>query len=481
VGTMATAKEKKGGLGLLSLTALVVGSVIGGGVFNLMSDMSNSASLVAITIGWGITGLGMLFLALCFQNLVKKRPDLDAGIYSYAKAGFGKYMGFNSAWGYWISAWIGNVAYATLLFSSVAYFMKTFGDGQNVASVIGASVMLWVVAYLVLRGVKTASFVNVLITAAKLIPIGIFLLAAFTAFKLHIFTSDIWGTMSGGFNFKEVLEQVKGTMLVTVWVFIGIEGAVVFSGRAKKKADVIRATFLGLFTVTSVYFLVTALSLGLKTRPELAGLDQPAMASLLQYVVGPWGATLVNLGLIISVSGAWLAWTMFASELPYQAAKTKTFPSYFAKENAKGAPVVSLLVTTVLIQAFLLLFLTKIQAYSFMYSLATSTILVPYAFTAFYQLKYSYKEKSETPGRKRNIAIGVMASLYAIWLVYAAGLTFLLLTVLLYAPAIIIYILMQIKNREKIFTAKEFVAASILVALCVVCVYRIATGQLTVI
>ena len=474
-------KESKNGLGLLPLTALVVGSIIGGGVFNLMRDMSSSASLAAITIGWIIAGLGMLFLALCFQNLTKKRPDLEAGIYSYAKAGFGKYMGFNSAWGYWISAWIGNVAYATLLFSSVAYFFSIFGDGQNLASVIGASIMLWVVHYLVLRGVKKASFVNALITAAKLIPIAIFLLAAFVAFKLDIFTADIWGTMSGGFEFSDVFEQVRSTMLVTVWVFIGIEGAVIFSGRAKKKADIARATFLGLFTVTAVYFLITALSLGLQTRPELAELGQPAMAALLESVVGSWGAALVNLGVIISVAGAWLAWTMFASELPYQAAKTKTFPSYFAKENAKGAPVVALTVTNVLIQAFLLLFLTDIKAYDFMYSLATSAILLPYAFTAFYQLKLSAAEKSGTPGRMRNIIIGAIASLYAIWLVYAAGLDYLLLTVLLYTPAIVVYVLMQLKNREKVFTAKELGFVVVLLALAVFCIYQIATGQLTVI
>lgn len=477
---LTKAQEKKGALGVLPLTALVVGSIIGGGVFNLMRDMSSSASLMAITFGWIITGLGMLFLAFCFQNLTKKRPDLNAGIYSYAQAGFGKYMGFNSAWGYWISAWIGNVAYATLLFSSVAYFFKTFGDGQNVASVIGSSVMLWAVYFLVMRGVRSASIVNSIITVAKLIPIALFILAAFTAFKLHIFTADIWGTASKGFEFSDVLSQVKGTMLVTVWVFIGIEGAVVFSGRAKKKSHIVTATFMGLLTVTSIYFLVTALSLGLKSRPELANLGQPAMAELMKYVVGSWGAGLVNLGVIVSVAGAWLAWTLYAAELPYQAAKTKTFPSYFAKLNDKGTPVTSLLVTTVLIQAFLLLFLTKIQAYSYMYSLATSAILLPYAFTGFYQLKHSWQEKKDTPARTWNIAVGAIASAYAIWLVYAAGLHYLLLTVLLYAPAIIIYAVMQIKNREKLFTWPEAGVATALAALFIFCITQIINGNLSV-
>lgn len=110
-------------------------SIIGGGVFNLMHDMSAGAGAGAIIIGWVITAIGMLMLAKTFQNLTMKRPDLDAGVYSYAEAGFGKYMGFNSAWGYWLSAWLGNVGYATLLMSAVGYFFPVFGDGQNIWSI----------------------------------------------------------------------------------------------------------------------------------------------------------------------------------------------------------------------------------------------------------------------------------------------------------------------------------------------------------
>lgn len=480
---MANVKTKeKSSLGLLSLTGIVVGSVIGAGVFNLMQDMSAEASLMAIIIGWLITGLGILFLVLCFQNLNKKKPELDAGIYSYAEAGFGKFLGFNSAWGYWISAWIGNVAYATLLFSSVGYFISTFGtDGQNLASVIGASAVLWLVHYLILRGVKTSALVNVAITAAKLVPLAIFILAAFAAFKLDIFTADIWGTASGNFEFGDILNQVKSTMLVTVWVFIGIEGAVIFSGRAKNKKSVPRATFLGLLLVTSVYLLVSVLSLGIMSRPELAELGQPAMAALLESVAGPWGATLINLGLIISVGGAWLAWTMNSMELPYRAAKNGTFPALFAKENKRGVPVYSLFITNILVQAFLLLFLTPIKAYDFMYSLATSTILIPYALVAFYQMKLSLSEKASTPGRTRNIIIGSLAAVYSIWLVYAAGLDYLLLTVLLYVPGTVLYILMRLRRGQKVFTLKESVVFLVIALLCAWCIQRIASGDLVII
>lgn len=465
--------EKGKVLGLLPLTALVVGSMVGSGAFNLMQDMSAGAALVAILIGWAITGVGMLFLVLSFRNLNKKRPDLDAGIYSYAQAGFGRYMGFNSAWGYWISAWIGNVAYATILFSSLAYFFKIFGDGQNLAAVIGASVMLWLVHYLIIRGIKTAGFVNALITAAKFIPIAIFILATVLAFKLNVFTADIWGN---GLETSNLLEQVKSTMLITVWVFIGIEGAVVFSGRAKKRSYIPAATFTGFLSVLAIYVLMTVLSLGIQTNPELAALSRPAMAGVLEAVVGPWGAVLVNLGLIVSVTGAWLAWTMYAAELPYQAAKKKAFPSFFAKENANNVPIVALTITNVLVQLFLLLFLLpQIQAYSFMYSLATSTILIPYAFTALYQLKHSLKEKADKPHRAFNIFVGVGATAYAAWLLYAAGLSYLLLTVLLYGPGLAVYVAMRIKNPTKIFTRYEALAAVVVLALFAYALWSLIT------
>lgn len=475
-----TVKKERKTLGLLSLTALVVGSIIGSGIFNLMSNLSAEASLMAILIGWAITGVGMLFLVLSFRNLNKKRPDLDAGIFSYAEAGFGKFMGFNSAWGYWISAWVGNVAYAILMFSSLGYFFNAFNGGQNLASVIGASVVLWAGHFLILRGVKSASFTNVIVTLAKIIPIIIFIVTAYIAFKLNIFTADIWGTVSKNFEFSSVLEQVKSTMLVTVWVFIGIEGAVVFSGRAKKRSDVGRATFLGLFTVFAIYLLVSVLSLGLMTSPELAELGQPAMASLLESVVGSWGAALVNVGVIVSIAGAWLAWTMFAFELPYQAALRGTFPAVFKKENSKGTPYVALLVTNLLVQAFIFTFLISESAYVFAFSLATTTILIPYALTAFYQIKYSLQEKAGTPHRTLNIITGVVASAYAIWLVYAAGVDYLWLTSIVYAPGILVFAWARLSEKKKPFTAVELVVALALVAVCAVAVQKLVSGEIVI-
>ncbi len=479
-GAAAQKKDGQKNIGLFSLTALVVGSVIGSGVFNMMNVMAESAGLMGIILGWLVTGVGMTFLVLTFRNLNNKKPKLDAGIYSYASEGFGRFMGFSSAWGYWISAWIGNVAYATMAFSALSYFFSIFteGDtsGQNLPSIIGASIVLWVGQIMIMRGVKSASFLNSIATVAKLVPIAIFIVAIFAAFKLDIFTQDIWGSSDLG----SLFEQMKGTMLVTVWAFIGIEGAVIFSGRAKNRADVAKASFLGLYTVLAVYILVTVLSLGVMAQPELAKVGTPGMAAVLESVVGSWGAMLVNIGVIVSIFGAWLAWTLFAIELPYRAAKDGTFPAIFAKTNKNGTPIIALTVTNLLIQAFLFTFLVTDSAYSFTYSLATSTILIPYLLTAFYQIKISLQEKPGTKHRGLNIFVGLVAAIYGGWLIYAAGLEYFLLTSIVYGAGVIVYVITRILKGKKPLTMPELVIAVIFVIAAIYAIQQIITGGISI-
>ena len=180
-------------LTLLPLTALVVGSMVGGGVFNLPSDMSKGASPGAILIGWLITGVGMLMLAFVYQRLAIRKPELNAGPYAYAKAGFGSFVGFNSAWGYWLCAFLANVAYAVAIFSALSSFFPVFEGGNNFASIAGASICLWLIHALVLRGIKQAAFVNVVTTIAKLVPLFLFVLLGIVAFNWDKFAFDFWG------------------------------------------------------------------------------------------------------------------------------------------------------------------------------------------------------------------------------------------------------------------------------------------------
>ncbi|WP_086428593.1 arginine-ornithine antiporter [Staphylococcus cornubiensis] len=463
-----------------SLIGLVIGSMIGGGAFNIISDMGNQAGGLAIIIGWLITAVGMISLAFVFQNLTNERQDLDGGIYSYAQAGFGDFIGFSSAWGYWFAAFLGNVAYATLLMSAVGNFFPIFEGGNTLPSIVIASLLLWGVHYLILKGVETAALINSIVTVAKLIPILLVIVCMMVAFHFDTFKAGLFGMTSHashGFSWGDTLSQVKSTMLVTVWVFTGIEGAVVFSGRAKNKKDVGSATVIGLVSVLVIYFLMTVLAQGVIQQDHISELSNPSMAAVLEHIVGHWGSVLVNIGLIISVLGAWLGWTLLAGELPFIVAKDGLFPKWFAKENENKAPSHSLLITNILVQIFLISMLFTQSAYQFAFSLASSAILIPYTLSAFYQVKYTVQTKHRATAKQW--IVGIIASIYTIWLVYAAGLDYLLLTMLLYIPGLIVYKIVQ-KNNQKPLKQLDYIFFMIIMLLAIIGIIRLLTGAIDV-
>jgi arginine:ornithine antiporter/lysine permease len=471
-------------LTLVPLIALVVGSMIGGGVFNLPSDMSRGASPGAIIIGWVVTGVGMLMLAFVYQDLALRKPDLNAGPYAYAKAGFGPFIGFNSAWGYWISAFLGNVAYAVAIFSALGHFIPMFGGGNNLPSIIGASLCVWAVHWLVLVGIRQAAFVNLITTISKLVPLFLFLLLAIVAFHWDKFTFNFWGRpdASGAGGLGSILEQVKSTMLVTVWVFIGIEGASVYSSRAAQRSDVGRATILGFVGCLAIYALVSLLSTGVLTQPELAGLGVPSAAGVFEAMVGPWGAALINIGLIISVGGAYLAWVLLCAEIPFVCGRDGTFPKWFAVENRKGSPVNSLWITNGAIQLFLILSYFSQSAYQFFYFIASVAILPPYVFSGAYALKLALTGEGYKPGdkaRQRQMIVGGVATLYGIWLVYAAGLQYLLMCAILFAPGILVYAKARREQGGRVFAGIETIVAVAIVILALLAGWLIWTGKIS--
>ena len=459
-------KRRAGKLGLGALVALVVGSMIGGGVFSLPQNMSAGAAPAAVLIGWLITAVGMLALAFVYQGLSIRKPDLESGPYAYARAGFGDFIGFNSAWGYWLSAWLGNVSYAVLIFGTLSYFFPAFGGGNTWQAVLGASIFLWLVHALILSGVRQAAIVNIVTTIAKLVPVFIFIALVLVAFNLSTFSLDFWGTQAP--DLGGIMTQVKSTMLVTLWVFIGIEGASVVSARAANRSDIGRATILGFSTALGVYVLVSLLSFGVMSQAELAGLpDTASTADVLERIAGPWGALLIRLGLVVSVAGAFLSWTLFAAEIPFVAAGEGMMPKLFAKTNAKGSPSGSLWITNGLVQIFLIVTYFSESTYTALFYIASVAILVPYVFSGAYAFKLALSGDSYAPGqsRARDMAIGLIATVYGIWLLYAAGPAYLLMVALLYAPGMIFYWAAKRDGGEAPFSVLEaLLAAGIAIA-----------------
>jgi arginine:ornithine antiporter/lysine permease len=474
----------KTGLGLAALTAIVVGSMIGSGIFALPSQMAGVAAPGPLLIGWVITGVGMLMLAFVFQTLASRKPDVDGGVYGYARAGFGNYIGFTSAFGYWMSAWVGNVAYLVLLFSTLGYFFPSFEGGATVPAIIGASIVLWIVHAMILRGVQTAALVNVVVTVAKVVPIVVFIAIAAVGFKAGLFTADFWGkaVQIDGAPLGDTMTQVKSMMLVTVWVFIGIEGAAVYSQRAAKRKDVGRATVLGFAGVLALLLLVNLLAYGLMAQADLAGVADPSMAGVLEHEVGSWGAAFISIGLIISLLGALIAWVLLCVEILRLPALENVMPKALAKENAHGAPATALWLTNLCVQALLLWTLANSSTYTNLVFLATSLILLPYLWSAAYQVLLAVRGETYESGggRARDLIIGVVALAYAVWLVYAGGLQYLLIAAVFYLVGTAAYIWARKESRLPTFTKGELAVFGVVAVTSVVAIAMLATGNLAV-
>lgn len=476
--TTATTRET---LSVLSLTALVVGSMVGAGVFTLPAKFGHATGVFGALIAWLISGVGMLMLAFVFQTLAQRKPDLDSGVFAYAKAGFGHYLGFLSALGFWAGSCVGNTSYFILIQSTLGRIIPAFGEGNTIAAVSAASVFLWLFHFLILNGVKEATGLNNIVTVAKIVPIVIFLLILVFSFNPELFSSNFLGGQ--GYEGESIFAQVRSTMLVTVFVFLGIEGASIYSRYAEKRSDVGVATIAGFLAVLCLFVLVTILPYGILPREQLGALRNPSMAAVLEHVVGRWGSVFISVGLLISVLGAYLAWTLFAAEVPFMAAKANVMPNFLTRENSKGAPAAALWITSGFIQVFLIVTLFSENAFTLALELTSCLSLIPYLLVAAYGLKLALTGESydtQPRSRRRELVISAIATFYSIWLIYAGGLKYLLLSALIYAPGTILFLLARREQNKKIFTSSEWFVFSIAAITAVFALYALVTGRITI-
>ncbi len=474
------------------LVMSVITLVIGGGVFSLCSDMvAAGADGQAIIQAWVVSGLGVLCLVLTFFSLSRVKPDLKGGIYAYAKEGFGHYTGFTSAWGYWISMTFSIISYCPFLFSALGYFFPVFGDGTNLVSVLCASVLVWLTILLVSRGVTEAAMINSVVTISKMVPIVVAVVALIflQRFDPEVFAQNLSVTTTSTTTglVMSSPQKMMAALTTTIWVFVGIEGAVAISGRAKRSTDVGKATTLAFGCVLALYVLVSLLALGVLPLDELAQLDNPPMAGLMEAAVGSWGAALINFGVILSMLGSMLGYVILATEVPFAAANAGSgFPRAFGRPNGKGAPTLSLILTGLIIQVFLVTMLFSDNTYQFFYSVTTSLILLPYLLSAAYLTKISFSEPQEFPGKVGGPVwvwrvLGIVGVAYSLVLYAAVGTSKLAITGILYAPGILVYLYSKRERGEKglFATAVDKLLLAIVVVAFVASVALVATGRIS--
>ncbi|MDE6268013.1 MAG: amino acid permease [Muribaculaceae bacterium] len=448
-----------GKLGFWGLTALVFGLMVGVGIYNLPQNMAAVATPGAVMLAWLITAAGILPLVIAFKWLSNHYPQYNAGLYQYAQAEFGNYAGFNIAWGYWLCTAFSNVAYGVMLNDSFgAFFPALLRHGWE--TVVFGSALIWLMYFIVAQGVKTAKTVNTLLAGIKVVML-VFIITIFAiSFRLDLFDVQIWGKLPeiGG-----TMSQVKQTMMVTLFCFFGVEGAVMMSARAKRPKDVGRAGIAGFGISLVLYLAVSLLCFGLLTRAQLAGLPDPSIAYILREACGDWAYWFVISAVIISLLGGWVAWTLVVAQVPYEAALVGILPRAFRRVNRQGMPTYGLVASSIVMELFLLMVVMADDVYLAALQITGLMIIPCYFFTGLFLLK-----KADTRGMK---AVAAIATGFCLWMAWAGGLKEMLMTSVFYLAGIGFYIKSRRDNGtpdERMMTRGEKVTFYCLVVASVV-------------
>ena len=399
-------------------TALVIGNMIGSGVFLLPASLAayGGISLVA----WMFTAAGAFLLALVFARLGRAYPR-TGGPYAYSRRAFGDFVGFQTAWGYWIAAWVGNAAIAVAFVGYVGHFFDVFADtttSAKFAQVALAAAAIWLLTAVNVRGVRQGGLVQAATTVLKVVP-----LAAIAI--LGLFWMD-----TGNFSPLNVSDDsnfgaVTAAATLTLWAFIGLESATV---PAEDVADptrtIPRSTVIGTGITALIYILGTAAVMGVVPMADLANSTAP-FADAAEEMWGSWAGDAVALGAIISAFGCLNGWILLQGQVPFAAARDRLFPKSFARLNRWGAPAVGLVVSSVLLTGLMLTNYNSslVDRFSDMILLATLVTLIPYAYAAGAQLMLLATDREMFSGKRFavDVAVAALAFAYATWMIVGAG------------------------------------------------------------
>lgn len=425
-------------VGLVGLVGISVSAMVGGGIYSLPASVASHASAGATLLAWLVTGVGMWFVVSTFRVLAQARPDLTNGVYSYAERGFGRLVGFLVMLGYWCTSCCAMATYGVLIMATLSSVFPAFGAGNTVPALVGASCVVWGVFALARHGVEQASVVNIVGTVAKFVPVAVFVVVCLAHFDVSVFSGNFFGSAvsAPGGVADGLVAQVGSVMMVTLWVFIGVEGAVVVSGDATSQKAVGRAVVLALGLALAFYVLVSCVPFGIFSQQEIAAMDSPSTAAILSGLVGGWGRGLVSVGIIVSILSSWLVWMCMQGQMPASAASDGVFPARFSARNRYGAPGRSLLASAAVTQLFLVFAcVLGDDAWDTMVSI-TSVMTVPaYFFCCLFLVKEAVTQRDWPQGMRRGRALvtGAAGCAFGLVLLVAAGVENLMLASIVFS------------------------------------------------
>jgi APA family basic amino acid/polyamine antiporter len=438
-------------MGLWMATALVVGNMIGSGVFLLPSSLAGAAGPISI-IAWVFTGLGAMLLALVFARLGRTFPR-TGGPYVYARRAFGDFVGFQTAWGYWIAAWAGNAAITVAFIGYLAVFWPQLATHNLLGALVGIA-LIWALTFVNILGVRQGAQVQFITTVLKFIPLAIIAVIGLFFIK---------GGNLTPFAPHGTAKAISAAAPLTLWAFIGLESATVTAEEVKDPERTIpRATIIGTALATLVYIVATISIMGIIPAHTLAASSSPFAAAAGQMFGGSWDKVIALVALF-ATGGALNGWIMLQGRVPMAAAEDGLFPRQFARVHGeRQTPVFGLIVSSLLVSGVMLMNYTKglVDAFTFVILLATLTTLVPYAYSAAAQA-YLYVTERNLFDRKlfaRDMVIATLAFAYSVWAITGSGKDVIAKGFVLLLAGIPIYVFVKWWEGRKATTVEDLLA-----------------------
>lgn len=405
--------NQKNKLGLWTSTSLVVGNMIGSGVFLMPAALAAYGGISLF--GWLFSAVGAILLAKVFANLSKLVPRTDGGPYAYARKGFGDFSGFLVAWGYWISIWCSNAAITVSLISALSTFFPVLETNPFIAIMTGLSA-IWFLSWINTLGIVTSGKMQLITTILKTIPLV--LIAGFGFSYLHIEYFSPFNT-SGLSDFS----AINATATFTFFAFLGFECATIPSCSVNNPEKTIpRATIMGTLIATFIYIASSAAILGMIPAADLQHSVTP-FADAAVLIWGEHSKYWVSAGVAIAAFGALNGWILIQGQIPHAISKDKLFPPLFAKENKKGVPALGIIISSILVSILMAMNYTKglVEQYKFLILLSTLTVLVAYLFSSAAYILILMETKTKGIRWISSTILASLAFIFALWIIAGAG------------------------------------------------------------
>jgi basic amino acid/polyamine antiporter, APA family len=398
-------------IGFWMAVALVMGNMIGSGIFLLPASLAPYGGLSLV--GWLATTAGSLMLALVFARLARLDPAAG-GPYAYTRRAFGDLPAFLVAWGYWISMWTSLGALAVALVGYLTPFAPALAQMPAVAAVTAVAVV-WLLVGVNVAGVHTAGWVQVVTTVLKILPLAAISAAGLASFEPSHFALPQEDTRS-------LLTSVPAVATLTLWAFLGLESATVPSDSIENPDRTIpRATIVGTL-LTAIIYVVSTVGVMSLLPPSALGQSTAPFADAARAVAGNWAAAAVAIGAAISCFGALNGWVLLVGQLPLAVARDGLFPQVFARVSSRGTPAAGMVIAAVLTTALVSLNYTRdlVALFTFFILLSTLNTLIPYVFSslAVFLIRDSPRHLRLSAGAAVAAAL---AFLYSVWAIGGAG------------------------------------------------------------